>query len=90
MTKDEIMSLEPEQTCPNINGLQSEIRDLERYISKKERYADNEEAKEILSDISNMIYNWERDLEDIRKQNIALRDWGNLCLDNVELKTKEL
>jgi len=88
MTKQKIMSEEPDQTCPNINRMLSELKDLQRLIDKNLKYAEGELAN-ILGEINNTIWDWDYNLEEIRQQNIALRDWGNLCLDNVELKNKE-
>lgn len=86
---EKLEAKEPDQTCPALNRLLSELKDLSRYISNKKRYAEGE-ALEILDDVESAIWSWDSDIEEIRKQNIALRDWGNLCLGNIELKEVEL
>ena len=63
-------------TCPDINKLikgQTEILKLTRNYQKIDEV---DELKDIISEIENILWNFDSELESLRKSNETLRNWG--------------
>lgn len=76
---------QPKETCPLINESLRELGEIARRIRGYKK-ADESELRDMLSDVDNRIGyldGWNRSglLEDIRKNTIAIREWGQAWKD---------
>jgi hypothetical protein len=70
----------PEHQCSEIDKIIKAIRYCTKLADKADRL-DEEDAKSALNDISSELWNFERDIEDIRKACEGLREWGQAWKD---------
>ena len=63
-------------TCPDIDKLIKGQNEIMKLIRNYQKIDDVDEFKDIISDIENILWDFEDKLEDLRKSNDTLRDWG--------------
>jgi hypothetical protein len=63
-------------TCPDIDNLIKGQSEIMKLIRNYQRIEDIDEFKDIISNIENILWDFEDRLEDLRKSNDILRDWG--------------
>ena len=63
-------------TCPDIDKLIKGQAEIMKLIRNYQKIDDIDEFKDIISDIENILWDFEDKLEDLRKSNDTLRDWG--------------
>lgn len=71
---------EPKQTCPDINRIQEAVRDVIRYLYWME------DTWHLIKDLDGVI----DEMEDVRRINSDLRDWGHQNLKELEEAVQEL
>ena len=63
-------------TCPDIDKLIKGQSEIMKLIRNYQKIDDVDEFKDIISDIENILWDFEEKLEELRKSNDTLRDWG--------------
>lgn len=84
-------------TCPDIDALIKGQNEIMKLIKNYQRIEEVEDLKDIISDIENILWDFEGELEKLRTANDTLRDWGiseaeevdKLENDLYDLKNKE-
>jgi len=78
MTSEHIfgVSIQPPDTCPMINSIQSDIKKALYALKGYERWEDIDELKSALEDIEYRLGSLDSELEDVRKNVEAIRAWG--------------
>lgn len=66
----------PPYTCPFIDKVIRSVSDAEKNASKNTRHCDEDELRERLSEIENMLWDTDRTMEVIRSHNDTLRGLG--------------
>lgn len=80
-------------TCPDIDKLIKGINEIEKINKNYNRIDNAEELKDIISEIENILSNFEEKLEELRRSNDLLRNWGILEaeeVDKLEYKLSEI
>ena len=63
-------------TCPDIDKLIKGISEIQKITKNFQKIDEVEYLKDILSDVENILWDFEDKLEELRKSNDTLRDWG--------------
>ncbi len=63
-------------TCPDIDKLIKGINEIQKLTKNYHKIDDIDEFIDIISDVENILWDFEEKLEDLRKSNDILRDWG--------------
>ena len=63
-------------TCPDIDKLIKGQNEILKLIKNYQKIDDVDEFKDIISDIENILWDFDSELEKLRSANNALRDWG--------------
>jgi hypothetical protein len=63
-------------TCPDIDKLIEGQTEIMKLIKNYQRIDDIDEFKDIISDIENILWDFDSELEKLRTANDTLRDWG--------------
>ena len=63
-------------TCPDIDKLIKGQNEILKLIKNYQKIDDVDEFKDIISDIENILWDFDNELEKLRSANDALRDWG--------------
>jgi len=63
-------------TCPDIDKLIKGQNEIMKLIINYQKIDDIDELKDIISDIENILWDFEEKLEELRKSNDTLRYWG--------------
>jgi len=63
-------------TCPDIDKLIKGQNEIMKLIRNYQKIDDIDEFKDIISDIENILWDFEDKLEELRRSNDTLRDWG--------------
>ncbi len=63
-------------TCPDIDKLIIGQNEIFKLIKNYQKIEDVNDFKNIISEIENILWDFENQLEQLRKSNDTLRDWG--------------
>ena len=63
-------------TCPDIDKLIKGLNEVQKTTKGYDRIDSVDELKDIISDIENILWGFEDKLEELRRSNDTLRDWG--------------
>ena len=63
-------------TCPDIDKLIKGQNEIMKLIRNYQKIDEVDEFKDIISDIENILWDFDNELEKLRSSNDALRDWG--------------
>lgn len=63
-------------TCPDIDKLVIGLREIEKTTKNYDKVDDVDDLKSILNEVENILWGFEDKLEELRKSNDTLRDWG--------------
>jgi len=63
-------------TCPDIDKLIKEQHEIFKIMDGYSNVEDVDVLKDIISDIENILWNYESELEKLRRSNDELRTWG--------------
>jgi hypothetical protein len=63
-------------TCPDIDKLIKGQNEIMKLIRNYQRIDEVKDLKDIMSDIENILWDFEDKLEELRSSNDTLRDWG--------------
>ena len=63
-------------TCPDIDKLVKGLREIEKTTKNYDKVDDVDDLKSILNEVENILWGFEDKLEELRKSNDTLRDWG--------------
>ena len=63
-------------TCPDIDKLIKGQAEIMKLIRNYKKIDDIDEFKDIISDIENILCDFDNELEKLRSSNDTLRDWG--------------
>ena len=63
-------------TCPDIDKLIKGQAKIMKLIRNYQKIDDIDEFKDIISDIENILCDFDNELEKLRSSNDTLRDWG--------------
>jgi len=63
-------------TCPDIDALINGHNEIMKLIKNYQRIEEVEDLKDIISDIENILWDFDSELEKLRTANDTLRDWG--------------
>jgi hypothetical protein len=63
-------------TCPDIDKLIKGQNEIMKLIKNYQKIEDTEDLKDIISEIENILWNFDNELENLRKSNDTLRCWG--------------
>lgn len=70
---------QPKETCPKIDKVIRAIRSIQKMVDGALKYPD--QSDEILREIDSELYPLEDQLEEIRKANAEIREWGQSWKD---------
>jgi predicted P-loop ATPase len=63
-------------TCPDIDKLIKGQTEIMKLIRNYQKIDEVEDFKDIISDIENILWDFDNELEKLRSSNDTLRDWG--------------
>ncbi len=63
-------------TCPDIDKLIKGQSEIMKRIRNYQKIDEIDDLKDIISDIENILWDFEDKLEELRRSNDTLRDWG--------------
>ena len=63
-------------TCPDIDKLIKGINEIQKLTKNYQKIDEVDDLKDILSDVENILWDFEDKLEELRRANDTLRDWG--------------
>lgn len=63
-------------TCPDIDKLIKGQNEIMKLIKNYQKIDEITDFKDIISDIENILWDFESELEKLRNSNDTLRDWG--------------
>ena len=63
-------------TCPDIDKIIKGLNEVQKTTKGYDRIDSVDELKDIISDIENILWGFEDKLEELRKSNDTLREWG--------------
>lgn len=63
-------------TCPDIDKLIKGQNQITKLLKNYQKIDDIEDLRGIVSDIENILWDFEDELEKLRSSNDTLRDWG--------------
>jgi hypothetical protein len=63
-------------TCPDIDRLIKGQNEIMKLIRNYQKIDDIDEFKDIISDIENILWDFEDKIEELRRSNDTLRNWG--------------
>jgi len=63
-------------TCPDIYKIIKGLNEVQKTTKGYDRIDSIDELKDIISDIENILWGFEDKLEELRRSNDTLREWG--------------
>jgi hypothetical protein len=63
-------------TCPDIDKLIKGISEIQKMTKNYQKIDEIDDFRDIISDIENILWDFETKLEELRISNDTLRDWG--------------
>ena len=63
-------------TCPDIDKLIKGINEIQKLTKNYQKIDEVEDLRDIISDIENILWYFDNELEKLRSSNDTLRDWG--------------
>ena len=71
-------------TCPDIDKLVKGLREIEKLTKNYDKVDDIDDLKNILNEVESILWGFEDRLEELRRSNDTLRDWGVLEAEEVD------
>ena len=77
-------------TCPDIDKLVKGIDEINKMLRGYEKLDEVDDLKDLISDIENTLWDFDTKLEELRKSNDTLRQWGIEEAEQVDKLKEEL
>ena len=79
-----------EHTCPDIDKLVKGIDEINKMLRGYKKLDEVDDLKDLISDIENTLWDFDTKLEELRRSNDTLRDWGISEAEQVDKLEEEL
>ena len=63
-------------TCPDIDNLVKGLNEINKLTKGYERIEEVDDLKDLISEIQNILWDYDSKLEELRRANDDLRNWG--------------
>ena len=77
-------------TCPEIDEIVKGIIEIQKVTKNYDRIEDIDDLQNIISQTENILWGFEDRLEELRRSNDTLRDWGVLEAEEVDRLENEV
>lgn len=77
-------------TCPDIDKLVKGIDEINKMLRGYEKLNEADDLKDLINNIENTLWDFDTKLEELRRSNDTLRDWGISEAEQVDKLEEEL